>query len=108
MMAKVLTTADSFECQYQGKVQASGAGKLVVAGNEVLTVVGVSNASVSGCSPPGSPPPPPCVTVASVSGQAAKLFVSGSPVLLDQFSAVGSTGHNIALKSSAQSKLEAS
>jgi hypothetical protein len=110
-MAKVLTADVSLSCTVgHGSVQASGAGKLVIAGQPVLTVAGVTGATVAGCAPPGSPPPPPCTAVGSLlSGQAAKLFVSGSPVLLDQCTAKGAPQpHAIGPASASQSKLEAS
>lgn len=111
MMPKVLTSADSLSCTAgSGSVQASGASKLVVAGNPVLTASGVQGKTVSNCSPPGSPPPPPCTSVSTIqSGQSTKLFVSNSPVLLDQMTAQGSPGpHPIGPVSAGQSKLEAS
>jgi hypothetical protein len=109
-MPKVLTKADSMTCTIgNGTVQTTGAAKLVVSGKQVLTVSGVSGASISGCSPPGSPPPPPCTSVgAPLSAQSSKLIVSGSPVLLDQCSTQGMPGpHPIGPVSGSQSKLEA-
>lgn len=110
-MSKVLTMGDSLSCTVgHGNVRASGASKLVVAGQKVLTAAGVSGATISGCAPPGSPPPPPCTSVGSLlSGQATKLLVSGSPVLLDQCTAQGTPApHPIGPVSASQTKLEVS
>lgn len=110
-MGKVLTNADKLSCTVgNGTVQSSGADKLIVVGHAVLTLSGVAGKPVSGCSPPGSPPPPPCTAVGSVTaGQSLKLLVSGSPVLLDQAEAQGMPGpHPIGPVSASQAKLEAS
>lgn len=110
-MPKVLTSADTITCTIgQGTVSPSGDAKLVIAGNAVLTVAKLQGQSVSGCAPPGSPPPPSCSSVATVgSGGASKLIVSGSPVLLDQTAATSNApaGHPIGPISATQSKLEA-
>lgn len=108
-MPAVLTQGDSLKCVNNGTVQSEGAAKLVVAGQHVLTQAGVAGKSVSGCTPPGSPPPPACTTVSSIdSGVAAKLVVAGAPVLLAGMTATPDQPHPIGPASAGQSKLVAS
>lgn len=88
-MPGVLTTGSNVICGHGGTVATSGVSKLKVSGNPVLLKTGIMGQSVSGCKtptvvPPPPPPSSPCHTVASViSGEATKLKVSGSPVMLE-------------------------
>lgn len=88
-MPGVLTTGSSVVCGHGGTVSTSGSAKLKVTGNPVLLKAGIAGKSVSGCGTPTVPPPPgppssPCHSVASViTGEATKLKVSGSPVMLE-------------------------
>lgn len=107
-MPAVLTKGDSVTCKFGGTVSPDG-GKLVVAGNAVLTVAGVAGHTVTGCG--AGNPPPLCSSVASItSGQAAKLVVGGSPVLLSGMVAATDQGvaHPVGPISAGQNKMEAS
>jgi hypothetical protein len=110
-MPRVLTKVDSISCTVgNGIVSPTGDSKLLVAGSDVLTVAKLQGQAVSGCVPPGSPPPPSCASVGTIiSGSSTKLIVSGSPALLDQTSASSNTppGHPIGPISATQSKREA-
>jgi hypothetical protein len=91
-MAKVLTTDSSVTCGHKGKVRTEGAKLLKVNGKPVLLESGVVRKAI-----PGPPDPDACTTVEDTSkgtkkcgsvqslmaGQAKKLTVKGSPVLLD-------------------------
>lgn len=109
-MPAVLTKGDTLKCTVgQGTVQSTGADKLVVAGHKVLTQAGVAGKSIFGCAPSGSPPPPTCTTVSSItSGVSTKLFVGGSPVLLAGMAATPDQPHPIGPATAGQSKLIAS
>jgi len=110
-VAAVLTSADTVLCAVgQGKVQSSGAPKLTVNSNPVLTVASVQGATVAGCVPKGQPAPPGCTNVASItSGISAKLLVSGSPALLTGMTATGAAAppHAIGPAAGTQVKLDA-
>lgn len=121
-MAGVLTAASTVECGHSGAVSTSGESKLKVSGSGVLLKSGINSKSVSSaCSltdttdSSGSPATLKCKTVTSVTaGEATKLKVSGSPVMLDSL-AGGTDGMATkgtlatALKGTAgQSKLKAS
>lgn len=109
-MPGVLITSDTMACKVgQGTVGVSGASKLVVSGTAVLTADGVNGKEVTGCAPPGSPPPPPCTKASLLTGQSTKLFVAGSPVLLAQTTAQGAATppHPIGPVSASQTKLVA-
>jgi hypothetical protein len=88
-MPGVLTTGSSVICGHGGTVSTTGVPKLKVAGNQVLQKTGIMGQSISGCNtptvvPPPPPPSSPCLVVASViTGEAIKLKVSGSPVMLE-------------------------
>lgn len=88
-MPGVLTTGSSVICGHGGTVSTTGVSKLKVSGNPVLQKTGIMGKSVSSCGtptvvPPPPPPSSPCHTVVSViTGEAIKLKVSGSPVMLE-------------------------
>jgi len=118
-MAGVLTTGSTVGCGHGGTVSTSGAAKLKVSGNPVLLKTGIAGQAVSGCKtplvvPPPPPPSSPCHTVASViTGEATKLKVNGSPVMLDTLTGTtdgvvaGVTPQTLLFATAAQTRLEA-
>jgi hypothetical protein len=106
-------------CGHGGTLTTTGAPKLKVAGNPVLQKTGIMGQSVSGCITPIAPPPPgppssPCHTVASViTGEATKLKVSGSPVMLETLTGTtdgvvaGTTPQTLLSATAGQTKLTA-
>lgn len=118
-MTGVLTTGSNVVCGHGGTVSTSGAAKLKVSGNPVLLKAGIAGKSVSGCgTPPASdvsgPTAIPCSSVTSVAtGEATKLTMGGTPVMLDTLSGqtdgmVGKVTPQLLLSATAvQSKLKA-
>jgi len=107
-MAKVLTEATNLTCPNNGTVSKSSSAKLRVSGHAVLL-----ESQVPGWTIPGVPDPSactqtdtssgqvPCTKVISVTaGQAAKLTVGGSKVLLDSLEATTNGVPNNALSAS--------
>lgn len=87
-MPFVLTNAHTPQCLHGGTVTKTPAPKLMIEGNPALTSVG----PVTTCS--WSPPPATnvkCTTVSITAGQATKLKVGGSPVLLSSLVATATS-----------------
>lgn len=109
-MPGVLTTASEVKCANSGKAQTSGQSKLKVSGSPVLVLSGIQGKSIGGCTVQNSSSPTTkqCTTVASASGTALKLKVSGAAVALDTLTGL-SDGTTPALSATAnQQKLKAS
>jgi hypothetical protein len=107
-VSAVLTTADKITCKGAGVVQTPGDPALVIGNNPVLTVAKVQGATIFNCVPPEKPQPAPCATVASLAkGISTKLFVSGSPVLLDGTTGMGTT-HVLGPAAASRNMLDAS
>jgi hypothetical protein len=89
-VAGVLTTSSTVDCGHGGAVSVSGESKLKVAGSPVLLKAGIDSKPVAATcllqdtSDSSGPLTIKCKTVTSVTaGEATKLKVSGSPVMLD-------------------------
>jgi hypothetical protein len=88
-MAGVLTKESNVTCGHSGTVSVQGADKLTVNGKKVLRKTDISGQSVGSCttvakSDSSGPTDKPCATVSSVdAGEATKLTVGGSKVMLD-------------------------
>lgn len=85
-MAGVLTEDSRITCATGGTVSATGEAKLRVAGKPVLLLAGVAGKSVGSCTTVTDPNTglKQCTAVSAVTGgQATKLTVGGTPVLLD-------------------------
>ena len=81
-MAKVLTTDSILQCGHGGTVKTISTAKLKIDGKPVL-ILGSIGPVVQGCGTPVSSSSKPCTTVTVSGGQAQKLRVGGSPVMLD-------------------------
>jgi hypothetical protein len=92
-MGAVLTTASDVHCPNGGSVGTGGQSKLKVSGSAVLRIDGIAGRSVSNCAIQNTNSTKQCTTVASATGAAAKLKVSGGAVALDSLSGLtdGST-----------------
>jgi hypothetical protein len=115
-MGVVVTTGATIACSLQGTVtQPASQAKLKVAGAAVATSAAVSGWSTAGCQAMTGNTKSPCTSVgAPTAGEATKLKVSGSAVLLDSFSAPANTGtspdpvaHTVSVTVTASSKLKA-
>jgi hypothetical protein len=83
-MANVLTEASVIGCGHgPGKVSVSGNGKLVVNDKPVLLKSGIHGKSVSACATQQTDKTSPCKTASVTAGEATKLTVNNSPVMLD-------------------------
>ncbi|MDA0160861.1 hypothetical protein OM076_11345 [Solirubrobacter ginsenosidimutans] len=74
-------------------MKTTGQAKLKVAGKAALRIDGIDKMEISGCKLENASGPPvivQCKTVASATGEATKLKVSGKPVALDTLTGVGS------------------
>lgn len=110
-MPSVLTTASRIACPSQGTISPVGQPKLKVAGAQVVRLDGISNQTVSGCSvvTNSNTGEVQCKMVASASGAASKLKVSGSAVALETLSGMTNGNPLNTLSATAnQTKLKAS
>lgn len=88
-MPNVLTEGSNVTCGHGGNVSTTGTPKLKVNGKPVLLKDGIAGKSTSGCKTPhaedsSGTTADPCTSVTSVdAGEATKLKVRGSPVMLD-------------------------
>jgi hypothetical protein len=89
-MSGVLTTQSTVACGHGGSAATTGAARLTVDGQGVLTKQGVIGAGVTSCqtvpatNPNGTPKDVTCTAVTGVDQtEAAKLLVGGVPVLID-------------------------
>lgn len=90
-MPFVLTKSSSITCAGQGNVQTSGQPKLKVSNAEVLRVDGIQGQSIPDCKTvtDANSGSKKCTTVATASGAATKLKVSGAPVALATLTGTG-------------------
>ena len=116
-MAGVLTTASNVTCGHgPGRVSATGEQRFTVSGAQVLLKAGIEGKSVSGCTTVTNSNSADlmCPSVSSVTqGEATKLFVGSSAVVLDTLRGatnctVGGTPQDKLAATANQSKLTAS
>lgn len=88
-MPYVLTTASSITCAGTGTVSTSGQAKLKVSNAPVLRLDGISGKLIAGCKTPTNSSSKTCRAVASASGEAVKLKVSGAAAALDNLTGTG-------------------
>lgn len=115
-MGIVVTTGATVACGFKGDVtQPAGPAMLKVAGAAVATTATVPGWTTAACQAMVGNTKSPCDSVgAPTAGKAAKLKVSGAPVLLATFSAPAMTGtvpdpamHTVTVKATASTKLKA-
>jgi hypothetical protein len=86
-MPAVLTSSSVIACLHQGTVKAvPSQSKLLVDGKPALVKADLAAAAVAGCTnlpTPAAPSLKPCTTATGNRGDAMRLTVDGSPVLLD-------------------------
>jgi hypothetical protein len=109
-MGKVLTKDGTVKCGHGGSATLSGGGKLTVGGIVVMRTEDIGSWSIAGCGQTNADKSQViCATIASVSGgESTKLFVGGSPVLLETLSALSKEGkplNDVAAQSAGQNKL---
>lgn len=93
-MGMVLTEDGTVKCGHGGSASLSGSGKLSVGGVPVLRTADIGSWSITGCGQTNTDKSQvPCATLLSViGGESSKLFVEGSPVLLENLSASSADG----------------
>ncbi len=105
-MPNALTTGSTLVCGTGGVASLASTGKMFVQGNPVLRESDVSGFTIAGCKPKATGDKTCSKATGVTSGKSQKLFVGGSPALLENLA--GTTdGTDATLKatSAGQAKL---
>jgi hypothetical protein len=83
MPGNVLTTGSQVTCLHQGKATLSpGQTRVLAGGAPVVTTADLN--TVAGCALSSATPPSPCATIDFSLAASSRVFVSNSPVVLEQ------------------------